>query len=241
MRSTAALPAAEPPFARIKRHLKEGLAEQRWPPGSRMPSEAELVDQFGVSRMTVGRALKELQAEGLIERVQGVGSFAAALHRVSSTLTIRDLQEEIESRGHRHRARVEHQASETASAKLAAQLGLAAGDRVFHTRIVHYENDQPLQCEDRFVNPACAPGYLEADFSRITPTRYLFRHTALWRAQYTIESALPTALEARLLGIRRASPCLIMVRRTFTRDAVITLARLVHPGARYQLSGEFNP
>lgn len=241
MQSTAALPAAEPPFARIKRHLKEGLAEQRWLPGSRMPSEAELVDQFGVSRMTVGRALKELQAEGLIERVQGVGSFAAALHRVSSTLTIRDLQEEIESRGHRHRARVEHLASETASARLAAQLGLAAGDRVFHTRIVHYENDQPLQCEDRFVNPACAPGYLEADFSRITPTRYLFRHTALWRAQYTIESALPTALEARLLGVRRASPCLIMVRRTFTRDAVITLARLVHPGARYQLSGEFNP
>ena len=241
MQSTAALPAAEPPFARIKRHLKEGLAEQRWLPGSRMPSEAELVDQFGVSRMTVGRALKELQAEGLIERVQGVGSFAAPLHRVSSTLTIRDLQEEIESRGHRHRARVEHLAAEAASVELAAQLGLAAGDRVFHSRIVHFENDQPLQCEDRFVNPACAPGYLDADFSRVTPTRYLFRHTALWRAQYTIESALPTALEARLLGIRQGSPCLIMVRRTFTRDAVITLARLVHPGARYQLSGEFNP
>ena len=241
MRTALPLPAAEPPFARIKRHLKEGLAEERWPPGSRMPSEAELVGRFGVSRMTVGRALKELQAEGLIERVQGVGSFAAPLHRVSSTLTIRDLQEEIESRGHRHRAWVEHQAAETAGIELAAQLGLAAGDRVFHTRIVHFENNQPLQCEDRFVNPACAPGYLDADFSRLTPTRYLFRHTALWRAQYTIESALPTPLEARLLRIRRADPCLIMVRRTFTRNAVITLARLVHPGARYQLSGEFNP
>ncbi len=232
---------AEPAFARVKRYLKTGLAEQRWPPGNRLPSEAELVAQFGVSRMTAGRALKELQAEGLIERVQGVGSFAAALHRVSSTLTIRDLQEEVESRGHRHRALVQHQAIERADAALAAQLGLAKNSRVFHTRIVHFENDEPLQCEDRFVNPACAPDYLEADFSRITPTRYLFRHTALWRAQYTIESALPTALEAKLLGIRPADPCLIMVRRTFSRDAVITLARLVHPGSRYQLSGEFNP
>ena len=106
---------------------------------------------------------------------------------------------------------------------------------------MHFENDQPLQCEDRYVNPACAPGYIDQDFSRITPTRYLFRHTALWRAQYTIESALPTFQEARLLRIRRADPCLIMVRRTFTQDAVITLARLVHPGGRYQLSGEFNP
>lgn len=241
MTPITSLPSAGPPFAHIKQYLKEGLAGQRWPPGSRMPSEAELVRRFGVSRMTVGRALNELQAEGLIERVQGIGSFAAPLHRVSSTLTIRDLQEEIEARGHRHRAQVEHQSAERASATLASQLGLAPGERVFHTRIVHFENEQPLQCEDRYVNPNCAPGYLAADFSRLTPTRYLFRHTALWRAQYTIESALPTSLEARLLRIRRTDPCLIMVRRTFTRDAVITLARLVHPGERYQLSGEFNP
>ncbi len=71
-----------------------------------MPSEAELVAQFGVSRMTVNRALRELQAEGLVERVQGVGTFAAQLHRVSSTLTIRDLHEEIAARGHRHHAEV---------------------------------------------------------------------------------------------------------------------------------------
>lgn len=241
MDSSELTDTAEPPFARVKRYLKQGLAEARWPAGSRMPSEAQLVAQFGISRMTVGRALKELQAEGLIERVQGVGSFAAALHRVSSTLTIRDVQEEIEARGHRHRAQVRLQAVERAGPGLAAQLGVAEAAAVFHTRIVHFENDHPLQCEDRYVNPACAPDYIHADFSRITPTRYLFRHTALWRAQYTIESALPTAGEARLLGIRRAEPCLIMVRRTFTRDAVITLARLVHPGARYQLSGEFNP
>ncbi len=143
MKSRALLPPAEPPFAKVKRYLKEGLAEQRWPAGSRMPSEADLVAQFAISRMTAGRALKELQAEGLIDRVQGVGSFAATLHRVSSTLTIRDLQEEIESRGHRHRAQVHHQSTERAGEALAAQLGVAAASRGFHTRIVHYENDQP--------------------------------------------------------------------------------------------------
>jgi GntR family transcriptional regulator, histidine utilization repressor len=79
-----------------------------------MPSEAELVAHFGVSRMTVNRALRELQAEGLVERVQGVGTFAAQLHRISSTLTIRDLQEEIEARGHRHHAEVHLQRSEPA-------------------------------------------------------------------------------------------------------------------------------
>jgi GntR family histidine utilization transcriptional repressor len=229
------------PYARVKHHLKDGLASGRWPPGALMPSEAELVAEFGVSRMTVNRALRELQAEGLVQRSQGVGTFAAPLHRVSSTLTIHDLHDEIVARGHGQRAVVHLQQAEPAPAALAAQLGVAPGAEVFHTLIVHLENGQPLQCEDRYVSPAEAPGYLQADFNAITPTHYLFQHTALWRAQYTVEAQQPTAQEARLLGIAKDAPCLVMLRRTFSRRGPITLARLVHPGALYSLQGEFQP
>ena len=229
------------PYARVKQFLKEELAQGRWLPGALMPSDAELVARFGVSRMTVTRALRELQAEGLVERVQGVGTFAAHLYRVSSTLTIRDLHEEIVARGHRHDAEVHVKREERAAPELAAQLGLAAGAPVFHTLIVHFENGVPLQCEDRYVNPACAPDYLAQDFTRVTPTHYLFEVTALWRAQYSIEAARATAREADLLGIDADAPCLVVTRRTFTRDAAITIARLVHPGSRYVLEGSFEP
>ena len=232
---------AAAPYARVKLHLKDGLARGRWAPGALMPSEAELVAQFAVSRMTVNRALRELQTEGLVQRTQGVGTFAAPLHRVSSTLTIRDLHDEIESRSHRHQAVVHEKRGERANAALSAQLGVASGSRVFHTLIVHHENGVPLQCEDRYVNPACAPHYLEQDFTRTTPTHYLFEVTALWRAQYSIESSRPTAQEARLLGIAADEPCLVVTRRTFTRNAAITIARLVHPGTRYVLEGSFEP
>jgi GntR family histidine utilization transcriptional repressor len=237
----AARLAAAAPYARVKQHLKDGLAAGRWPPGALMPSEAELVAAFGVSRMTVNRALRELQAEGLVARTQGVGTFAAPLERVSATLTIHDLHEEIEARGHRHHAEVHVQRAKPAPAALAAQIGVAIGSKVFHTLIVHFENGVPLQCEDRYVNPACAPRYLDADFTRATPTQVLFESTALWRAQYSIEAARPTRDEARLLQIGSDEPCLVVVRRTFTRDAVITLARLVHPGGRYHLEGQFAP
>ncbi len=234
-------PDAPAPYARVKQHLKEGLAAGRWAPGALMPSEAELVAQFGVSRMTVNRALKELQAEGLVDRTQGVGTFAARLHRVSSSLTLRDLHEEITSRGHVHHAVVHVKRAERAAPALAEQLGLAAGAQVFHTLIVHHENGVPLQCEDRYVNPACSPDYLAFDFTRTTPTQVLFETTALWRAQYSIEAARPTHEEARLLQLAPDAPCLVMTRRTFTRDAAITLARLVHPGTHYVLQGEFQP
>jgi len=229
------------PYARVKQFVKDGLARGRWAPGALMPSEAELVVQFGVSRMTVNRALRELQTEGLVERVQGLGTFAAQLHKVSSTLTIRDLHEEIVERGHRHEARVHVARQERAPAALAQRLGLASGAPVFHTLIVHLENGVPLQCEDRYVNPACAPDYLKVDFTQTTPTHYLLEVAPLWEAQYCIEASAPTADEAKLLGIKRSDPCLIVVRRTESRGVPITLARLVHPGMRYQIDGQFKP
>ena len=149
-------PAA--PYLQVKQYLKRQLAQGRWPPGTLMPSEAELVAQFGVSRMTVNRALRELQSAGLVDRLQGVGTFAAQLARVSSTLTIRDLHEEIEARGHRHHAEVHVKREERAPAPLARQLGLEAGAPVFHSLIVHHDDGVALQCEDRYVNPAQAPG-----------------------------------------------------------------------------------
>lgn len=229
------------PYSRVKAFLKSGLASGQWVPGDQMPSEADLVAQFAVSRMTVGRALRELQAEGLVTRVQGVGSFAAHLSRVSSTLTIHDLHDEIVARGHSHQARVVVARAEPAGAELAAQLGVGTDAQVFHTLIVHSENGVPLQCEDRYVNPACAPDYLNTDFTQTTPTQYLLAVAPLWEAQYSIEAGAPTPQEAQLLGIRTQDPCLIVVRRTINRGLPITLARLVHPGARYHISGAFQP
>ena len=232
---------AKAPYARVKDFLKQGLACGHWQPGALMPSDSELVTQFGVSRMTVTRALRELQNEGLVTRVQGLGTYAAHLFRVSSTLTIRDLHEEILSRGHRHHAEVHIARQEDATAAVAAQLGLPKGTAVFHTLIVHFENNLALQCEDRYVNPACAPDYLATDFTQITPTHYLLQVAPLWEAQYSIEAGSPSAREARLLGIPAQEPCLIIVRRTVNRGIPITMARLVHPGSRYRVEGAFKP
>jgi len=229
------------PYARVKQYLKDELERGRWAPGEQMPSEADLVALFGVSRMTVNRALRELQDAGLVTRTQGLGTFAAPLNRVSSRLTLNDIQDEIEARGHRHEARVHLQRQEDAPEALAQRLGIATGAPVFHTLIVHLEQGTPLQCEDRYVNVAAAPDYLGVDFTRQTPTRHLLEVAPEWEAQVSIEAALPTTLEARLLGIGRHDPCLVVVRRTVSRSLPVTLVRLVHPGSRYSLEGQFRP
>jgi GntR family histidine utilization transcriptional repressor len=229
------------PYAQVKNFLMQGLAAGKWPEGVLMPSDAALSKQFKVSRMTVMRALRELQAEGLVTRVVGLGTYAARLAKVSSSLQISDLHEEILSRGGQHRV-VVHLATEDAlPAALATQFGLLPGATIFHTQILHLENGVPLQLEDRYVNPECAPDYLRTDFTQITPTQYLMQVAPMWEAQYFIEAGRADPHEAALLQIAPEEPCLIHVRRTTNKGIPITLVRMVHPGARYRLEGAFKP
>jgi GntR family transcriptional regulator, histidine utilization repressor len=228
-----------PAYGQVKAFIKKRISTGTWKPGDPVPSEAALMEQFGVSRMTVNRALRELMGEGLVTRVQGSGTFVAELHRISSTLTIRDIHEEVAERGHVHTSRVLMAESEKAGADLARTLGLRPGARVFHTILIHLENGVPIQYEDRYVNPAAAPDYLKTDFTQTTPTHHLLEHAPLTEASYSIEACLPSAREARHLDIKPGEACLVMTRRTVSGGNIASLARLVYPGSRYSFEGKF--
>lgn len=70
--SAGTVPArALPAYQQIKRYVVERIAKGDWKPGAAIPTEAELVKEFGVARMTVSRALRELTAERVLTRIQG--------------------------------------------------------------------------------------------------------------------------------------------------------------------------
>ena len=83
----------QPAYLQVKTFIQQHISSGEWRPGDPVPSEATLMQQFGISRMTVNRALRELTASGLVTRVQGSGTFVAELHRIASTVTIRKIQE----------------------------------------------------------------------------------------------------------------------------------------------------
>jgi GntR family transcriptional regulator, histidine utilization repressor len=228
-----------PAYEQVKSWIRGHIASGQWRPGDPVPSEAALMQQFRISRMTVNRALRELAAEGLVTRVQGSGTRVAQLHRISSRLAIRDIHEEVAERGHVHTTRVISARKEKAGAAVAASLGLRSGAAVFHSVLVHLENGVPIQYEDRYVNPAAAPHYLETDFAKISPTLHLLQHAPLTEASYSIEACLPTSDEAKQLGIKRGEPCLVMMRRTVSGGHVASVARLIYPGTRYSFAGQF--
>lgn len=231
--------AEAPAYTRVKEHIRTRIGSGEWRPGDPVPSESQLMQQFAISRMTANRALRELAAEGLVSRVRGSGTRVAELHRISSRLVIRDIHEEVAERGHVHSTRILLVQPEKATAELAKSMGLRTGAKVFHTVLVHSENGVPIQHEDRYVNPQAAPDYLQVDFTQESPTLHLIRHAPLTEASYTIEACLPTAEEAKALAIRTSEPCLVMVRRTVSGAHVASVARLLYPGSRYSIGGNF--
>jgi len=239
MKPAATTSARTLPYEEVKTSLRERIAAGGWQPGVRLPSERELVQQFGCARMTVQRALRELEDEGLIERRQGSGSYVAQLHPISNLLQVRDIHEEIAERGHAHATQVCSVAREKAGAEVATAMRLRRGAAVVHIRLVHLENGVPIQLEDRHVNPALAPGLMERDFSQVTPSHVLFEHAPLTEAEQVVEAVLADAEQARLLEVAPGSALLMVSRRTVSQGAVASVARLYHPGARYRLIGRF--
>jgi GntR family histidine utilization transcriptional repressor len=236
--------ASEPPsplYQRVKDGILRRISVGEFLPGSRIPSEHEIVAAQGVSRMTANRALRELTSEGILVRVQGVGTFVAIRKPYSALVEIKSIADEIAARGGRHRAEIRTLRAETAPGSLAELLGLSAGARVFHSVIVHWENEIPVQLEDRYVNPAVAPDYLAQDFARVTPSEYLLNVTALSEIEHVIEAMPPDRALCRLLKIEMDEPCLVLRRRTWSGPHIATMARFVHPGSRYQLGSRFRP
>lgn len=237
---TDAETAAElPAYSKVKAFIKAHISSGEWKPRDQVPSESTLMEQFGVSRMTVNRALRELMAEGLVTRVQGSGTFVAELHRISSKLIIRDVHEEVLERGHIHTVKLLLAAAERARADVARSLGIKTGSKVFHTILIHLENGVPIQYEDRYVNPAAAPKYLDMDFTQVTPTRHLLQVAPVTEASYAIEACLPSDEEAGHLAIKAGEPCLVMMRNTVSGANIASVARLLYPGSRYSFGGQF--
>ncbi|MFK0570155.1 histidine utilization repressor [Endozoicomonas sp.] len=224
-----------PRYQQIKHFILDKIERGEWSEFKKVPSENQLCQQFSVSRMTARKALQELTASGVLVRQQGLGTFVAYSEPQSSMLTVRNIADEVRERGHGYSNRVLLLETEKASEAMALSLELPESATVFHSIIVHYENDLPLQWEERHINPRFAPEYLEQDFSRETPNVYLNRVAALTEATHVVEAVLPSEPVASALSMDSAAPCLRITRRSWCRNGVVSLARLIHPGDRYRL------
>jgi GntR family histidine utilization transcriptional repressor len=219
----------------IKQYICENIESGEWPQHAKIPSENELTLQFHVSRMTARRALQDLTEQGILVRSQGAGTFVATFKSQSSLLEIRNISDEICDRGHQHKAKQLLLRSIAVTEEIAILLNLKNNEHVFYSEILHYENDEPIQLEHRYVNASLVPEYLLQNFTEITPHEYLSSVAPLTEATHEIEAILASSDICQQLDIQSSTPCLQVKRRTWSKQGVVSVAILTSPGDKYRL------
>lgn len=231
--------APQPIYQQIKSTIEEKITSGEWAAGQKLPSENDLVAALDVSRMTINRALRELTQQGMINRVHGLGSFVADRPRHASLIELQDIALEIAESGKQHSSRIIALDSRNASDEVAIQMQLPKASAVFFLSAVHLQDELPIQFEERYVNPALVPDFIQQDFKRETSTAYLLKQFRPDEMEHIVSAVIPDLQVQNLLKIERNQPCLQLKRRTWINQQVVTLVRLTYPGNRYDLGAKY--
>jgi GntR family transcriptional regulator len=232
--------AGQPHYRQIERSLRERITMLR--PGERVPSDAELCAEFGVSRMTARNAMQRLAEDGLIRREPGRGSFVATppAHRRANRLMT--FSQEMARAGRVPSSRVLTRVIRPSTVSEATSLGIDPPEPIVHLRRLRQADGQPVALESSVLIGACADTVMAADLAHGS------LHAALGRAGLTprrgngtISAAAATPEDARLLAMRIGEP-LLVERRVIVDGSGrrIEATETRYAGDRYQLLVQFD-
>jgi GntR family transcriptional regulator len=216
-------PPPKPPTDRAQKReqLKRGLQAilQQTGDGMRLPPERELAERLGVARETLRRALQEMQAEGVLQRRQGAGTFVAGQSWVKPLL-LRSFTEDMRERGLLASSVLLSTRTQRADAKVATKLKAVPGSQVFEIRRLRLANGEPMALEHAFLRVDRLPGFDPACLATQSLYEVLARDHGIQvrNAAQEIQATVVTEDEACLLDVAAFSPALLVERQVFSTE-----------------------
>ncbi|HEY6017806.1 MAG TPA: GntR family transcriptional regulator [Gaiellaceae bacterium] len=250
---TASLPplldreAALPLYAQLRDALLREVKDGGLQPGDRFPTEAAIRERYRVSRATIRQALADLEAGGVIRKVQGLGTFVA-VPKIRHVPLLTSFTELASSQGFTPSHRVLSSSTEQAPAEVAAELGLADGAPCRFLRRLFLADGEAVGLAETWL-PAAALGGHDELFERERLDQGSMYEAlqsepiglVLDRAVETISPGAVDAQSAGLLGCEPGAPVLLIRRLTFTPDgSAVEATRLVFVGDRYEYRVELH-
>lgn len=241
MTASGQVPATSwlPQYRQIERALRERLPAMH--PGERLPSDAELCDEFGVSRMTARNAMQRLAEDGLVERIPGRGTFVVVppSHRYADRLMA--FSHEMERQGRTPSSRLLAREVRPATDAEASALSLRPTDLVVLVRRLRRADGVPIAVETAVLVRRTEEGVMAADLEAGSLHEALARSgLILRRGNATITAEAATSEDAHLLDVHEGDP-LLVERRVITdgQGRPIEATESRYPGERYALDVRF--
>lgn len=209
------------------------IRARAWPPGERIPDEADLAAELGCARATVNRALRDLAETGLLERRRKGGTCVALNPVRKATFEIPVIRLAIETAGHRPGYRLLSDGLALPPDAIAADFAIGAPAPLRHVLALHLADDRPYCLEDRWLSPDSAPP--SVSFATLSANEWLVQNIAFSGGTLAFRAAPADAEQARSLECAPGDPLLVLERMTQASGAPITRVNLYHaPGHRLE-------
>jgi GntR family transcriptional regulator len=226
-----------PRYYQLREIIREKIISGQWAEGDAIPSERELGEQYGLSRMTVRQSVMELVKEGYLYREQGRGTFVARPKITQQLSSLTGFTEDMRARAQQSSTRVLASEMWLADETIAEKLRIKPGQLIFRAKRLRLADSQPLALETAFINFIGCEKLLEEDLEhnslyQLLETKY---GVPPLEAEQELEAALAREDEARLLQVVPGSPVLLIHRVTYTeRNQPFEYAVSVYRGDKYR-------
>jgi len=229
-----------PLYHRLYVILRERIVNGDYHAGDLLPSEADLMSDFGVSRITVKRALDDLASEGLLERSRGRGTMVTqtgASLRVGNPISasIEGLFTSLSVIGEGTSVEVDSFEYQPASPYVAAQLRIPPGTVVQVVSRVRHLGKEPFSHSTSYVLESIGRSFTREDMVSTPLIDLLQRTVTIAQVQQAITCTLADPVSARLLKVNVGSP-LLKLRRVFidSDDRPVDFAEMLYTPDRFE-------
>src|ERR1700756_5450651 len=207
-----------PLYARVEQALVARISDGSLSPGTRLPSEDCLVQEYTVSRTTIRAAIQSLIQRGLVEIQRGKGTFVT-LPRITQELTqLTGFVEDMEAVGRKATAKVLHHEVVPSSELVARQLALPQGTPVVRIQRVRLADGNPLSFDETYL-PKELGKKITAHNLETNPIFSLLEekyNTPLIEAEYRLEASCADSTVAKALDIEIGSPIFLIERTSYS-------------------------
>ncbi|TDD15934.1 GntR family transcriptional regulator [Nonomuraea diastatica] len=231
-----------PKYFQLREILLDLIDSDELSIGAAIPSERELCQRFGLSRMTVRQAVDHLVSEGRLHRVPGKGTFVAR-PKIELALQLTSFTDDMRARGMIPGSRDLDRRIVRASAHLAKELGVQPGEEVHFIERLRTADGEPLSIERAHIPVKLAPGLADHDLSdkslyELLEGRYGLVMDA---GELTIDGGIADPSDADLLKLPRGGAVLLLQRRSFAGGVCAELGVSTYRADRYQLRTILEP
>jgi len=215
-------------FREVMAEIVQRITEGPWGPGTLLPGEVELAEEFGVSRTTMNRALREVSDLGFLDRKRKAGTRVRMAPIRQARFEMPLVRSEIEKTGALYRYALVSREVVAAPDWLRARMGLKARAKVVHLVCLHFADGVAFQLEDRWINTSALPQAVDQDFAGVGPNEWLVATVPFSEVEISFLAQAADMLMVEHLDHAYGDPVFCVERATWWQNAAVTLVTLAH-------------